>query len=49
MLCLVGVVVLKEEDIVMLVPVDSETVTSRLMSDVETACKAEHKDSPFWL
>ena len=48
-LCLVGVAVLEEEDVVMLLPVDSRMVTSRLMSDVEIACGAEYEDSLFWL
>ena len=46
---LVGVVMLEEEDVVMLLPVDSGTVTSHLMSDVVTTCGAEHEDSPFYL
>ena len=48
-LCLVGVAVLEEEDVVMLLPMGSGTVTSCLMSDVEIACGAEYEDSPFWL
>ena len=41
--------VIEEEDMVMLHPVGSGMVTSRLMSDVEIACGAEHKDSSFLL
>ena len=50
-LCLVGmgVAMLEEEDVVMLLQMGSRTVSSRLMSDVVIACKAEHEDSPFWL
>ena len=48
-LCLVGLAGLKEEDVVMLLPVVSGMVSSRLMSDVVIACEVEHKDSPFWL
>ena len=44
-----GVAVLKEEDVVMLLPVGSRMVTSRLISDVEIAYGAEYEDSPFWL
>ena len=46
-LCLVGMAVLKEEDVVMLLLVDSGTVSSHLMSDVVIACRAEQEDSPF--
>ena len=48
-LCLVGVAVLEEEDVVTLPSVDSGTVTSDLIRDVEFACGAEHENSPFWL
>ena len=46
-LCLLRMAVLKDEDVVMLLPVGSGTVTSRLMSDVVIACRAEHEDSLF--
>ena len=46
-LCLVGVAVLEEEDVVMLLPVDSGMISSWLMSDVVTACGVEHEDNPF--
>ena len=46
-LCLMGVAMLEEENIVMLLPMDSGTVSSHLMSDEVTACGAEHEDSPF--
>ena len=46
-LCLVGVAMLEEEDVVTLAPVDSGTVSSRLMSDVVFACGAKHENSPF--
>ena len=46
-LCLMVMAVLEEEDMVMLLPVGSRMVTSRLMSDVEITCEAEHEDSPF--
>ena len=49
MLCIVDVAELEEEDVVMLLPVVLGMVTSHLMSDVEFACGAEHKDSPFCL
>ena len=48
-LCLMGVVMLEEEDVVILLPVGSGMVTSHLMSDVEIACGAEHEDSLFLL
>ena len=48
-LCLMDVALLEEDDVVMLLPMDSGTVTSRLMSDVLIACGAEHEDSPFCL
>ena len=44
---LVGVAVLKEEDMVILLPVGSRMVISRLMSDVEIACGAKHRDTLF--
>ena len=49
--CLVGVGmgVLEEEDMVTLLPVVSGTVSSRQMSEVVSACEAEHEDSPFCL
>ena len=46
-LCLVGVTVLEEEDVVMLLPVGSGMVSSHLMSDAVIICGAEHNDSPF--
>ena len=44
-----GMAMLEEEDVVMLLPVDSGTVSFRLMSDMVIAYKAEHEDSPFCL
>ena len=44
-----GMAELEEEDMVMLLPGDSGTVTSHLMRDVEFTCGAEHEDSPFRL
>ena len=44
-----GMVELEEEDVEMLLPADSGTVTSHLMRDVEFACGVKHEDSPFWL
>ena len=48
-LCLVDVAVLKEEVVAITLSVVSRMVTSRLMVDLDSACEAEHKDSPFWL
>ena len=48
-LCLVGVAMLEEDDMVMLLLVGSRIVTSCLMSDVVIVCGAEHEDSPFCL
>ena len=42
-----GMAVLEEEDVVMLLQVDSRAIFSRLMSDVVTTCGAKHEDSPF--
>ena len=38
-----------EEDVAMMLPMVSGIVTSRSMVDLDSACRAEHKDSPFWL
>ena len=46
-LCLVGVAMLEEEDVVTLAPADSGTVFSCLMSDVVFACGAKHENSLF--
>ena len=48
-LWLMGMAVLEEEDVVMFLPVDLGTATSRLMSDVLIACGAEYGDNPFCL
>ena len=37
----------EEEDVVMLLPVVSETVFSRQMSEVVSAYEAEHEDNPL--
>ena len=39
----------KEEDKVMMLPVALGMLTSRSMVDLDSACGAEHEDSPFWL
>ena len=48
-LCPVDVGMLEEEDVVMILLVVSEMVTSRSMVDLDSACGAKHKDRPFWL
>ena len=47
-LCLVGVAMLEEEDVVMLLLVDLGTISSCLMNEVATVCGAEHEDNPFY-
>ena len=48
-LCPVDMGVLEEEDVVTMLLVVSAMVTSRLTVDLDSACRAEHEDSPFWL
>ena len=49
MLCPVDVGVLKEEVMVMLLPVDSRMVSSCPTVDLDSTCGAEYEVSPFWL
>ena len=40
---------LEEGDMVMFLPVDMGTVSFHLMRDMMIACRAEHKDNPFFI